>query len=246
MSFANPERIAVVFTISEASASGNANVVNAIPSCLHNPLILILCPAGLIGNWADELQQWLPPNTKHLKPIRSITAQTGGADRVKTIKAWHEHGGTLLLSYHMFTSFVKPNPTRDEEPPTAHKDNDEIRQCLLEGPTIVIADEAHKFKNKKSSIGTLMEKIKTKSRIALTGSPLANNLLDYYAMLDWISPGYLGSEEEFKAHYKEPIEAGFYLDSTEGEQRRSLKKLKALKADIDPKVFILNKNNDRS
>jgi SNF2 family DNA or RNA helicase len=107
---------------------------------------------------------------------------------------------------------------------------------LLKGPSVVLADEAHKIKNRTSSIGALVQRFKTNSRIALTGTPLANNLSEYYAMIDWVAPGYLDDPEDFRAFYQQPIEQGTYADSTAYEQRRSLKKLRALMADIAPKV----------
>ena len=83
---------------------------------------------------------------------------------------------------------------------------------------------------------SLDNSFKTMSRVALTGSPLANNLQDYYAMIDWVAPGYLGDVEEFKATYQRPIEEGTYADASAVEQRRSIKKLRVLKSEIDPKV----------
>ena len=45
----------------------------------------------------------------------------------------------------------------------------DIRTALLEKPNLVVADEAHEFKNQKSSINRIINQIKCKSRIALTG-----------------------------------------------------------------------------
>jgi hypothetical protein len=54
-----------------------------------------------------------------------------------------------------------------------------LNKWLLEGPDIVIADEAHEIKNEKSMIGKLLAGVKTTSRIALSGSPLSNHLQEY-------------------------------------------------------------------
>lgn len=143
----------------------------------------------------------------------------------------------------MFRAFVSREAILDETElgPTDLRrgDRDKIRRQLLEGPSIVVADEAHKLKNRGTAVGSHVHEFETASRIALTGSPLANNLHDYYAMIDWVAPKYLGDEKEFRAYYQEPIEEGTYADSTVSQQRRSLKKLKALKTDIAPKVNLL-------
>lgn len=118
----------------------------------------------------------------------------------------------------------------------SEEDHTFVLKCLLDGPNIVVADEAHKLKNKASQISQISQRFRTTSRLALTGSPLANNLTEYYVMIDWIAPGYLGDFEHFKISYQSPIEIGNYADASKYEQRRSVKKLKALMADIEPKV----------
>ena len=107
---------------------------------------------------------------------------------------------------------------------------------LLEGPNIIIADEAHKMKNAKASITSAANLFKSTSRIALTGSPLANNIEEYHTMINWVAPNYLGPAKEFRAKDVEPIELGLWQDSSSTERRRSLKMLGVLKEDIAPKV----------
>lgn len=124
----------------------------------------------------------------------------------------------------------------DPVKPLSDTDHAYVEKCLLEGPNIVVADEAHKLKNRTASVSQIAQRFRTTTRLALTGSPLANNLTEYYVMIDWLAPGYLGDFEHFKISYKDPIEKGTYADASKYEQRRSVKKLKALMADIEPKV----------
>ncbi len=72
---------------------------------------------------------------------------------------------------------------------------------------VVILDEAHyQLKNNKSEISKVLAKIQTPRRIALTGTPMQNNLLEYYRMTNWISPGCLcKSEQEFERSYNREI-----------------------------------------
>ena len=65
-----------------------------------------------------------------------------------------------------------------------------IAKQLLEGASIVVADEAHNVKNPKSNISRAMGLIKTRCRLALTGYPLQNNLDEYYVMINWVRPCY--------------------------------------------------------
>ena len=48
-------------------------------------------------------------------------------------------------------------------------------------------------------------------RIALTGTPLQNNLLEYYTMISWVQPGFMGGQGEFKSEFVEPIERGAHM-----------------------------------
>ena len=83
-----------------------------------------------------------------------------------------------------------------------------ISPLLLEKPNVVVADEGHEIKNPSTSRAKALMKIKTKKRIALTGYPLQNRLMEYYTMVNWTNKGLLDSEEEFKASYVAPITAG--------------------------------------
>lgn len=62
-----------------------------------------------------------------------------------------------------------------------------IAPYLLDpGPDVVIADEGHKIKNKDTGLTKLVNKFQTLYRVALTGSPLQNNLEEYRVMINWV------------------------------------------------------------
>ena len=85
---------------------------------------------------------------------------------------------------------------------------------LLMKPNLIVADEAHNFKRQTSALWKAMTRFKSKSRIALTGSPLSNSLDEYYTIIDWVAPSYLGDLAEFKTYYMVPIKVcGFQNES---------------------------------
>ena len=222
--------ISTLVTIAEASKSSDQNIRDQVPQELQHSRTLILCPAALAENWYEEFLMWAPlPLSDNIGDIRKVTAAIRPQERSVKIKAWRDEGGVLILGYDGFRNFVK---NRDD----SSKPSADLAKILLDAPTIVVADEAHIFKNFSSSVSKAVNNIKCKSRIALTGSPLSNNLNEYYAIVDWIAPGYLGNFVEFKANFTEPIEAGLYLDSTQAEYRNSRKRLQALQTDLEPKV----------
>lgn len=199
---------------------------------------------------------WTPQSQQRPGSLRKITSSIDFDKRLQTVRDWNTEGGVLIMSYDIFRTWILNKETKvkgrqpaDQE---SHQDNlqeeargrkclpkekhEQVKDWLLKGPSIIVADEAHKMKNSNTGIYQAAVQFRSKSRIALTGSPLANNLIDYYTMVNWIADGYLGEYKQFKANYVEPIEEGLYTDSTHAERRKSLVKLQVLKEILEPKV----------
>ncbi|MCJ1248166.1 hypothetical protein MMC30_005383 [Trapelia coarctata] len=236
--------ITLLSTIADASNNPSEAIRNQIPECLRESCTLVLCPPGLVENWSDELLLWISDeSSRNIGPIRKISAKLTPKDRLFEITAWNETGGVLLLGYSMFKSFVLgKSKTKSEEKSRGLNEEEyqRVSTILLERPNIVVADEAHAAKTMGSNLTQAIAKIRSRSRIALTGSPLANNLEEYYSLIEWIAPGYLGSRPEFRAKYVEPISEGLFADATQWEQRKGLKMLRVLNAELAPKVHRLD------
>lgn len=182
---------------------------------------------------------WQPRDAataKNIGPIRKVLTVMSAWERLEEIARWYEGGGILLISYDIFRVMILNRATKSRGCPFTEEEHATVKEHLLQGPNIIVADEAHKMKNRTTGIAEAASCFRSKSRIALTGSPLANHLEEYYSMINWIAPGYLGGFVQFKAKYVEPIEAGLYADSTRAERRESMKKLQVLKTDLDPKI----------
>ena len=71
---------------------------------------------------------------------------------------------------------------------------------------LLIVDEAHTLKNYKGRKKKEIHKINARHKIALTGTPIINNLCDYWSILDFVNPGCLNTINHFHAHFRYPIE----------------------------------------
>ncbi|MCJ1478657.1 hypothetical protein MMC13_007338 [Lambiella insularis] len=230
--------ITLLVTIAEAANHSNELIRNQIPEALRESRTLVLCPPSLVNNWSDELMMWRPSSV-NIGEIRKISALLKVNERVYEIQEWAEHGGVLLIGYDMFKGMVQNKPRKSKDGPTNMLDeaqHEKICFNLLELPNLIIADEAHALKKEKTDVSLAVQKLRSKRRIALTGSPLANNLEEYYTIINWIAPNYLGSRPEFRDKYVEPIRDGLYADATQSQKRKGLQRLLVLKSELAPKV----------
>ncbi|KAK0621383.1 hypothetical protein B0T17DRAFT_591280 [Bombardia bombarda] len=212
--------ITLLVVIAEASSSQDPSVYSQIPEELRTSKTIILCPAGLVENWIDEIAIWAPKNL--LGQVFKLSSAVPDRDRYPLVKEWASVGGMLVTGYDLFTSLVRGD--------------EDIGRLLHESPNIVIGDEAHNIKNPKSFRHQSTAGFRTMSRIAMTGSPLTNNVMDYYAMINWVAPNYLADIAEFKQRFSNPINEGLYADSNPNAKRKARKLLHVLKATVDPKV----------
>jgi SNF2 family DNA or RNA helicase len=81
---------------------------------------------------------------------------------------------------------------------------------------LVVADEAQHIKNSRSAAARALRTIPSAARVALTGTPVENDLTELWSILDWAIPGLLGSRGAFRKVWAGPIESG--LEPTKARQ----------------------------
>ncbi|CAI2169219.1 16285_t:CDS:10 [Funneliformis geosporum] len=206
--------ITFLFTLAYHIRGYSNNTV--IPDHLKKFQILILCPKIVVDNWENEFNYWL----KDVSKIFSFYKFNDNVDqRQKTIITWFENGGVLLVGYEMYRQLICTN--------SPHQGF--YRHCLLEpGPSLIVADEGHILKTKDTKLNEVLKNLKTPSRIILTGSPLQNNLVEYWCMIQFVCPNYLGELEDFKKVYMQPIQNGLYKQVELAEEKLSRKMLYVL------------------
>ncbi|ALV32547.1 DEAD/DEAH box helicase [Streptomyces sp. CdTB01] len=80
---------------------------------------------------------------------------------------------------------------------------------------MVVADEAQHVKNPYSATAKALRTIPSPARVALTGTPVENNLSELWALLDWTTPGLLGPLKSFRARHARAVENGEDAEAVE-------------------------------
>ncbi|XP_044729056.1 transcriptional regulator ATRX-like isoform X2 [Chrysoperla carnea] len=183
---------------------------------------LILAPITTIKNWEREFNRWLSKLNK-LFTVDSVIGKLAAEVRFRKIKTWFQKGGVFIMSYSLFRSLTT-NKTNKGVEISAIKENNKLREfckkaLLNPGPDILVCDEGHTLKNSKSAISQCISEIKTARRIMLTGTPMQNNLKEYYCMINLVKPNLLGSAKEFANRFENPIIKGQAKDSSASDIR---------------------------
>ncbi|WP_251095493.1 DEAD/DEAH box helicase [Streptomyces sp. Caat 7-52] len=80
---------------------------------------------------------------------------------------------------------------------------------------MVVADEAQHVKNPYAATAKALRTIPAPARVALTGTPVENNLSELWALLDWTTPGLLGPLKSFRARHARAVENGEDAEAVE-------------------------------
>nr|AGS52041.1 Snf2 family protein [uncultured bacterium contig00008] len=86
---------------------------------------------------------------------------------------------------------------------TAVRDAEKLKKREF---SMLLVDEAHLMKNAETRISRTVKQLRSKYRIALSGTPVENRLEDIRSIFDFILPGYLGDASKFREQYRVPIE----------------------------------------
>ncbi|MFE5716763.1 DEAD/DEAH box helicase, partial [Streptomyces sp. NPDC056501] len=84
----------------------------------------------------------------------------------------------------------------------------DTERLAARGWGLLVADEAQHVKNPYSATARALRTIGARARVALSGTPVENNLSELWAILDWTTPGLLGSLGAFRTRFAAAVEGG--------------------------------------
>uniref|UniRef100_A0A0P6D5S1 ATP-dependent helicase ATRX n=1 Tax=Daphnia magna TaxID=35525 RepID=A0A0P6D5S1_9CRUS len=177
--------------------------------------VLVVCPLSTVLNWVNEFKVWLPRDSD-IEIYEMASAKGNSKElRVFTLRSWLEGGGVMIIGYDMYRNLTNENNKK-----ISKKERDVFTRSLVDpGPQLVVCDEGHLLKNEKTALSKSMNKISTRRRVVLTGTPLQNSLLEYHCMIQFVKPNLLGTVREFTNRFANPIKNGQAADSTDSDVR---------------------------
>ncbi|XP_062500360.1 DNA repair and recombination protein RAD54-like isoform X2 [Corticium candelabrum] len=170
---------------------------------------IIVCPSSLVKNWHKEIGKWLGSR------LSAIAIESGMKDEIdKQLERFVLHEGrrlscpVLILSYETFRLHAA----------VLHKGSADL----------IICDEGHRLKNSDNQTYQALTLLNVTRRIILSGTPIQNDLLEYFSLVHFVNAGILGTSLEFKRNFERPILRGRDADASEHDQKRGIEKVAEL------------------
>ncbi|KAL4912555.1 vacuolar protein 14 C-terminal Fig4p binding-domain-containing protein [Aspergillus aurantiobrunneus] len=186
---------------------------------------IIACPSSLVGNWANEFGKWLGKDT--ITPF-AVDGKASKTELTGQLKQWAISSGrsvvrpVLIVSYETLRMYI---------------------DTLKDSPIgLLLCDEGHRLKNKESLTWTALNSLNVQRRVILSGTPIQNDLSEYFALLNFANPDLLGSQNEFRKRFELPILRGRDAAGTEEDRKKGDERLAELSGIVNK--YIIRRTND--
>lgn len=107
---------------------------------------------------------------------------------------------------------------------------------------LLLCDEGHRLKNGESQTFTALDSLNVDRRVILSGTPIQNDLSEYFSLLNFANPNLLGTRNEFRKKYELPILKGRDAAGTDADRKKGDECLAELLALVNK--FIIRRTND--
>ncbi|MBI3414224.1 MAG: DEAD/DEAH box helicase [Verrucomicrobia bacterium] len=144
---------------------------------------LVICPASVLHNWRREAEKFTPQ-------LKVLVLESGAARH--NLRQQIPQHDLIVTNYALL-----------------RRDLPALKKFDFR---VVVLDEAQFIKNPSAQVTVSVKQLKSDQRLALTGTPLENRLLDLWSIVDFIQPMYLGNQaqflENYESHKEDPIQLG--------------------------------------
>lgn len=133
-----------------------------------------MCPSSLVKNWYNEFGKWLGHRINAYAVENSSKEETTrGLTQFMASQSRRTGSPVLIISYESFRMYSKIL-------------NDSEVGMLL-------CDEGHRLKNCENLTYNALMGLQTRRRVLLSGTPIQNDLTEYYSLIHFVNPGMLGT-----------------------------------------------------
>lgn len=199
------------------------------PTCIRRGTIekaLVICPSSLVNNWANEFEKWLGKGAVNALAIDGKSVKS--TEMCAKLKEWGQAEGRRVTHPVLVISYE-----------TLRRNVTELGDKEI---GLLLADEGHRLKNGDSLTFNALNSLNVKRRVILSGTPIQNDLSEYFSLLNFSNPGLLGTRAEFRKNYEIKILKGRDSEASEREVVEGQEKLKELLQIVHK--FIIRRSND--
>ncbi|PIC51735.1 hypothetical protein B9Z55_002128 [Caenorhabditis nigoni] len=170
---------------------------------------IIVCPSSLVKNWDKEIKKWLGTR------LNAMPVDSGKRELIiQCLNSFMSDSKmrcaipVLIISYETFRLYAN---------------------ILHSGEVgIVICDEGHRLKNSDNLTYQALSGLKCARRVLISGTPIQNDLLEYFSLVNFVNPGLLGTASEFRKKFENAILKGRDADASAEDQKKGEEKTKEM------------------
>lgn len=208
--------ITLMWTLLKQSSEGGKTTIQ---KCV------IACPSSLVRNWANELVKWLGKDT--VTPF-AIDGKASKAELISQIRQWCIASGRAVVRPVLIVSYE-----------TLRLNVEELKHTPI---GLLLCDEGHRLKNGESQTFEALNSLNVSRRVILSGTPIQNDLSEYFSLLNFANPNLLGTRNEFRKQYEIPILRGRDAAGSDADRQKGDERLRELLELVNK--FIIRRTND--
>lgn len=183
--------------------------------------ILIACPVTLIDNWKREFKKWL--GTTQISVLALNNKQSAAKDKLDIVSF-----GKIRVYQVLIMGYEK------------------ILSCKEELKTVpvdlLVCDEGHRLKSSSNKVLKFLSSLNISKKVVLSGTPIQNDLLEFYNIINFINPGVLGSLSSFTKDFISPISRSREVNCTNKDTLKRGEEMSQKLKDLT-KGFILRRTS---
>lgn len=186
---------------------------------------IVACPSSLVRNWANELVKWLGADA--ITPF-AIDGKATKEELTRQLRQWAISSGRAVTRPVIIVSYE-----------TLRLNCEELKNTEI---GLMLCDEGHRLKNGDSQTFTALNALNVKRRVILSGTPIQNDLSEYFALISFANPDLLGTRLEFRKRFELPILRGRDADASEVDRQKGDASTAELLSIVNR--FIIRRTND--